>query len=133
MNWRSIIVLKKKFQKIIIFGVLGDRIDHMLANIFLLAKVQTENRMVKIKIIEGKKEIFILNKEVVINGQIDDEVSIISVSEQLEGVTTEGLYYRLIDDTLSFGSTRGISNVMNKKIVKITVTKGTAVVEHNLQ
>ncbi|MEK7494988.1 MAG: thiamine diphosphokinase [Patescibacteria group bacterium] len=125
--------LEKKFQKIIIFGVLGDRIDHMLANIFLLAKVQTENRMVKIKIIEGKKEIFILNKEVVINGQIDDEVSIISVSEQLEGVTTEGLYYRLIDDTLSFGSTRGISNVMNKKIVKITVTKGTAVVEHNLQ
>ena len=89
--------------------------------------------MVKIKIIEGKKEIFILNKEVVINGQIDDEVSIISVSEQLEGVTTEGLYYRSIDDTLSFGSTRGISNVMNKKIVKITVTKGTAVVEHNLQ
>src|SRR3989338_8374682 len=58
--------LAQKFQEIIIFGILGDRIDHLLANIFLLAKTQTENKLIKIKIIEGKKEIFILNKEIII-------------------------------------------------------------------
>ncbi|PIQ72040.1 thiamine diphosphokinase, partial [Candidatus Roizmanbacteria bacterium CG11_big_fil_rev_8_21_14_0_20_37_16] len=47
--------LENKFQEIIIFGVLGDRIDHLMANIFLLAKIQTENPTIKIKVIEGKK------------------------------------------------------------------------------
>ncbi|MEK7633494.1 MAG: thiamine diphosphokinase [Patescibacteria group bacterium] len=122
--------LEKKFQEIIIFGFLGDRIDHLLANIFLLTKIQTENKSIKIKIIEGKKEIFILNKEIVINGQIGDEVSIVPVSEKLEKVATDGLYYRLIDDTLLFGSTRGISNVMNKNTAKITVTDGVALITH---
>ncbi|MEK7597749.1 MAG: thiamine diphosphokinase [Patescibacteria group bacterium] len=123
--------LKNKFQEIIIFGILGDRIDHLIANIFLLAKVQTENQSIKIKIIEGKKEIFILNKEININGKVGDEISIIPVSEKLEGITTNGLYYRLIDDTLLFGSTRGVSNIMNKTAAKITISKGVALVEHN--
>ena len=123
--------LKNKFQEIIIFGILGDRIDHLLANIFLITKIQTQNPKIKIKIIEGKKEIYILNKEIEIKGKIGDEISIIPVSEKLEGIKTEGLSYRLIDDTLSFGSTRGISNVMNKISTKISIKKGVALVEHN--
>ena len=123
--------LGKKFREIIIFGILGDRIDHMIANILLLAKIQIENKLIKIKIIEGKNEIFILINEITINGKIGDEISIIPISEKLEGVTTEGLYYRLIDDTLFFGSTRGVSNVMNKSTVKIIISNGVALVEHN--
>ena len=125
----------KKFTEIIIFGILGDRIDHMIANIFLIAKIQTQNqsasRRIKIKIFEGKKEIFILNKEISINGKVGDEISIIPVSEKLEGITTNGLYYRLIDDTFLFGTTRGISNVMKQTQIKISVKKGVALVEHN--
>ncbi len=123
--------LKNKFQEIIIFGILGDRIDHLIASIFLLAKTQTENQLIKIKIIEGKKEIFVLNKEITIRGKIGDEISIIPISEKLEGVTTDGLYYRLIDNTLLFGSTRGVSNIMNKTVAKITISKGIALIEHN--
>lgn len=125
--------LTKKFKEIIIFGILGDRIDHMLANIFLLAKTQTDILSIKIKIYEGKKEIFVLNKEIIINGKIGDEISIIPISSKLENITTDGLYYRLIDDTLLFGTTRGVSNVMKKKLAKIKVSSGLAVIEHNSQ
>jgi len=125
--------LENKFQEIIIFGVLGDRIDHLMANIFLLAKIQTENPTIKIKVIEGKKEIFILNKEIVINGKIGDEISIIPVGEKLEDILTDGLEYQLDNESLLFGSTRGISNVMNKKLVKIKASAGNAMIEHNLQ
>lgn len=125
--------LEKKFREIIIFGVLGDRIDHLMANIFLLAKIQTENPTIKIKVIEGKKEIFILNKEIVINGKIGDEISIIPVGEKLEDILTDGLEYQLDNESLLFGSTRGISNVMNKKLVKIKASAGIAMIEHNLQ
>jgi thiamine pyrophosphokinase len=127
------LVFKRKYQQIIIVGILGDRIDHLLANILLLAKVQTENKLVKIKIIEGNKEIFILNKEIVINGKIGDEVSIIPINKKLEGVVTEGLAYKLNDELLPFGSTKGVSNVMNKSVAKISVKKGVALIEHNLQ
>ncbi|TRZ53024.1 thiamine diphosphokinase [bacterium] len=127
------LALKRNFTGIIIFGILGDRIDHLLANIFLITKIQTENQSIKIKIIEGNKEIFILNKKIVINGQIGDEISIIPVSEKLENIVTEGLEYQLDHETLFFGATRGVSNVMNKKTVKITLSSGIAVVEHNLQ
>ncbi|MFA6016903.1 MAG: thiamine diphosphokinase [Patescibacteria group bacterium] len=124
--------LDKKYQEIIIFGILGDRIDHLLANILLIAKIQTENQTIKIKIIEGKKEIFVLNKEIIINGKIGDEISIIPISEKLEGITTDGLSYRLIDDTLFFGSTRGVSNVMNKTLMKIILSKGVALIGYNV-
>ncbi|MFA6081380.1 MAG: thiamine diphosphokinase [Patescibacteria group bacterium] len=125
--------LKNKFKKIIIFGILGDRIDHMMANIFLIAKIQTQNPKIQIKIIEGSKEIFILNKEIVILGKIGDEVSIIPISEKIKGIVTDGLEYQLKNDSLLFGSTRGVSNVMNKAKIKINVSEGIAVVEHNSQ
>lgn len=125
------LVLERKYNQIIIFGIFGDRIDHLIANIFLLAKIQTENKLIKIKIIEGKKEIYILNKEVTINGQIGDEVSIIPISDELKGITTYGLEYKLNNETLFFGSTRGVSNVINKTIIKITVSKGVALIEHS--
>lgn len=123
--------LEKKFNEIIIFGILGDRIDHLLANIFLIAKLQVTSSRLQIKIIEGKKEIFVVNKEMTIHGKIGDEISIIPVSEKLEGVTTEGLYYRLIDETLLFGTTRGVSNVMSKTSASVFVKKGLAFIEHN--
>ncbi|MDO8741575.1 MAG: thiamine diphosphokinase [Candidatus Roizmanbacteria bacterium] len=125
------LVLERKYQEIIIFGILGNRIDHFLANIFLLTKIQTENKSIKIRIIEGNKEMYILNKEVVINGQIGDEISIIPINNKLEGITTDGLEYQLNNETLSFGSTKGISNNLNKTLVKITAAKGTALIVYN--
>ncbi len=127
------LVLEKKYQVIIIFGIFGDRIDHFLANIFLIAKIQMENQSTKIKIIEGKKEIFIVNKKIIIEGQVRDEISIIPVSEKLEGISTKGLQYELKGGKLIFGSTRGVSNVMNKNSATITLSKGLAIVEHNSQ
>jgi len=122
--------LEKKYHQIIIFGILGDRIDHFMANIFLLAKIQTENKLITVKIFEGNKEIYILNKEIIINGQIGDEISIIPVSSKLQGVVTDGLEYQLNNGTLFFGSTKGISNVLNKTSSKIIVTDGIALVVH---
>ena len=92
--------LAKKFQEIIIFGILGDRIDHLLANIFLITQIQTKYPEIKIKIIEGNNEIYVLNREITIRGRIGDEISIIPVSDRLVGITTYGLEYQLINETL---------------------------------
>lgn len=122
--------LKRKFQEIIIFGIFGDRIDHFLANIFLLTKIQIKNKLIKIKIIEGKKEIYILNKTIIINGKVGDEISIIPIVDKLEGVTTHGLEYQLKNEVLMFGSTKGISNVQTSNSTKIEAKKGIAIIIH---
>lgn len=122
--------LKNKFKKIIIFGILGDRIDHFIANILLITKIQTENRSVKIKIIENKKETYVLSEKVEISGQVGDELSIIPISSKLEGVVTSGLEYRLDNETLSLGSTRGISNVFSSSLITVKVKKGIALIIH---
>ena len=122
--------LENKFEEIIIFGILGDRIDHFIANIFLITKIQSEKRSIKIKIIEDKKETYVLNEKIAISGQVDDELSIIPISSKLEGVVTNGLEYKLDNETLSLGSTRGISNVFNRSLITIKVKKGVALVIH---
>jgi thiamine pyrophosphokinase len=122
--------LKNKFQEIIIFGVLGDRIDHLIANILLIARTQNEKKSIKIKIIEGRKEIYVLNKNIEISGQIGDELSVVPISQKLEGIVTRGLEYRLNDETLLLGSTRGISNVFNNNLIKVNVKKGIALIIH---
>lgn len=122
--------LENKFQEIIIFGVLGDRIDHFIANILLITKIQTKNRSIKIMIIEDKKEVFVLNEKIEIRGQIGDELSIIPINSILEGVVTTGLEYRLNDETLLRGSTRGISNVFNNNLITVKIKKGIALVIH---
>jgi thiamine pyrophosphokinase len=115
--------LEKKFKEIIICGILGDRIDHFIGNILLLVKVQQENKTLKIKIIEGNQEVFIVNKEIVINGQIKEEVSIIPITK-LKGIITKGLEYKLNNEIIPFGSTRGISNVFNKTTAKVRISDG---------
>lgn len=122
--------LESKFEEIIIFGVFGDRIDHFIGNILLMAKVQNEKRSIKIKIIEDKKEIYILTEKIEISGQVGDELSIIPISSKLEGIITSGLEYKLDNETLSLGSTRGISNVFNSSLITIKVRKGVALVIH---
>lgn len=122
--------LENKFEEIIIFGILGDRIDHFIANIFLITKIQSEKRSIKIKIIENKKEIYALNEKIAISGQVGDELSIIPISSKLEGVVTNGLEYKLNNETLSLGSTRGISNVFSSSLITIKARKGVALVIH---
>ena len=122
--------LESKFEEIIIFGILGDRIDHFIANIFLITKIQTQKRSTKIKIIEDKKETYVLNEKIEISGQVGDELSIIPISSKLDGVVTSGLEYKLDNETLSLGSTRGISNVFNNSLITVKVRKGVALIIH---
>lgn len=123
-------VLKKKYKNIIIFGLLGDRLDHFLANIFLLEKIHTQNNSLKIKIIEGNKEAVFVNKELELKGNIGDLVSLIPLNNTIDDIKLYGLEYQLNNKPLLFGSTRGVSNTMTKKSAKIIIKKGIALIVH---
>lgn len=116
----------EKSTEIVIIGATGGRADHYLANILMLANfsdlgidilIADENNEIRVLTNQGKKEIEIF-------GNGNDYVSLIPISERVEGVTTEGLKYELENKELIFGSTFSISNAFLEKSATIKMVSG---------
>lgn len=120
--------IEKGYRTILLFGVFGSRLDHMLTNIFALDYLIKLN--VDVTIIEGKKEIRVINDRIKLYGKTGDLVSLIPFKETAKRVTTKNLRYPLTDEDLLFGYSRGISNVFMKPNVEIWVKGGMLLVIH---
>jgi thiamine pyrophosphokinase len=115
---------KHKIRDVIIIGGLGARWDMTITNILLIANPMF-NRM-NIRLLEGTQELFLLHpdKYTVVHGQPGDTVSLIPLTSDVFGVVTDGLEYPLNDETLKFGASRGVSNVLLKKQAMIYFKHG---------
>lgn len=107
---------------ILILGALGGRWDQTLANLLLLAHPAW--RGARIHVLDGTQHIYLIQGETTIEGQPGDTVSLIPVQSNARGITTEGLEYPLMNGTLPFGSTLGISNVLVGNQAKVEVREG---------
>ena len=115
-------VMKSEFKEILLICVFGDRIDHIIANIFLLLKV-VEAR-IKIKIIDEFNEIILIQNFGKIKGNIGDTVSLIPLTETVTGIQLTGLKYIPKDGRLKMNDTLGISNILTKKVATIQINNG---------
>lgn len=118
--------IKKKYKRITLCGLLGTRVDHLLANILLLGKYIGGG--CDITIIEHNTIMYTVRKKQVIIGKKNDIVSLLPITKKVTGITTSGLYYVLKNATLKFGSTRGVSNYMTESRAMITIQKGVLLV-----
>lgn len=111
----------------ILGGVEGNRIDHVLANIFLAQDPI-------IRFINGDQITWIRKGPVEeqISGRAGDLLSLLPLSETVEGITTTNLKYHLENSTLAFGTPRGISNVFTEEHVLVSFAKGTMLFVHTL-
>ncbi|MGI6679417.1 MAG: thiamine diphosphokinase [Dehalobacterium sp.] len=112
-------------EEIVLMGTIGTRIDHSLSNILLLLGVPDK---VKVKVINEHNEIMLLRKKISFTGSPGDLVSIIPLSNELKGVSTRGLKYMLCDDSIFWGTSRGVSNEMVDSEGLIEVKEGIALV-----
>ncbi len=110
---------------ILIFGALGGRWDQTLANLLLLA--HEDFRSVRIRLVDGAQQIYLIQATAAIEGRPGDTVSLISLQGDARGVTTDGLEYPLRDGQLPFGSTLGISNVLLGEQASVSVQDGLVV------
>ncbi len=102
------------FSDTLLLAVTGDRLDHTITDILLLT--QCENGCV----LDDNNEIYLIGDRLEISGKKGDTLSILPINGDLTGITTEGLEYPLFDETLYFGKSRGVSNVMtaDKCVIK---------------
>ena len=115
-------VMKSEFKEILLICVFGDRIDHIIANIFLLLKVVEAG--IKIKIIDEFNEIVLIQNFGKIKGNIGDTVSLIPLTETVTGIQLTGLKYIPKDGKLKMNDTLGISNILTKKVATIQINNG---------
>ncbi|MBN1366168.1 MAG: thiamine diphosphokinase [Syntrophaceae bacterium] len=114
--------LSLKPREILIWCSLGGRIDHTLANVFLLCK--GEKKGIATFLMDEHCEVFILNKKVSFIKEAGKTVSLLALTPQVTGFTLTGFLYPLKKGSLKMGESRGISNIINKDRADITVDKG---------
>lgn len=115
-------VLLKDFEEILMLGFTGTRQDHTVTNLMLLKQFAEAGK--KAHILDEHNDIYFTSEESIIYGKKGDIVSIVPVGCDLTGVTTTGLDYPLDNETLFFGESRGVSNVMTSNKCVITVKSG---------
>lgn len=105
--------------EITIVGALGSRIDHSLANIFLLKTLK--DRGVRGKIVGDKNTIYLIDDELILDKLEGHFVSIIPLDPGGATVSLEGFEYKLSKVHIDFASTHGISNFIldDKGYIKI--------------
>lgn len=116
--------LKEDSTQVIIIAALGARWDMTIANILLLAHPRFSS--LKISLLDGSQEIILLRGKdrVDIPGSPGHLISLIPIAGDAHGITTHGLEYPLHDETLYFGSSRGVSNVFLQDSAQISIKKG---------
>ena len=87
-------VINRGYSRILIVGALGDRLDHTLANIFLLALPKLENCEVRLD--DGRVAVFLIQKETQILGKQGDLVSLIPLNGSVRGVDNFGIILSFI-------------------------------------
>ena len=114
--------LKLGADEIVIVAALGARWDQTIANLLLPASFPS----IKICLLDGSQEIHYIRagEKLKIHGRPGDMVSLIPLAGKVHGVTSEHLEYPLRGDELTFGSTRGISNVLLKETGTISINGG---------
>ncbi|MEP6776089.1 MAG: thiamine diphosphokinase, partial [Chloroflexota bacterium] len=97
-------------KQIFVFGAIGGRLDHSLANVLLLTHPAFASR--DVHILDGRNELFLAKPKAwnTINGYANDIVSLLPIGLAAEAVTTRGLQWPLEGETLVAGKARGVSN-----------------------
>jgi len=114
--------LSLKPKRIIIWCALGGRIDHALANIFLLFKGQEKG--IETSIMDEYCEIFVLDKEYFFINETGKTVSLLALTPKVTGITLSGFVYPFEKDTLKISESRGISNIIRNARAIIKAEKG---------
>lgn len=115
-------------EEILVFGTLGGRLDHMLANILLLTHPQLNGRSVKL--ITANETAWIVTYKTTIHGAVGDTLSLIPLGGDAHIKTTSGLQWPLNEDVLTFGLARGISNILTHPTATLELHSGTLLCIH---
>jgi thiamine pyrophosphokinase len=120
--------------EIVILGALdGDRVEHTVANLLLLALPELDS--VDARIVDDRSTVRLLTADAApafldLHGRPGDFVSLFPWGGAADGITTEGLLYPLREEPLPVGPSRGLSNELTGHDATVRLRSGRLLVIH---
>lgn len=115
--------------EILVLGALGgERLDHELANLLLLADPALRGR--DLSIVRGRTSVRALHagEPLLLKGAAGDLVTLLPIGGDAEGVTTTGLRWPLGAEALLVGRSRGLSNEVVRPPASVQLERGVLLV-----
>lgn len=109
-----------------IFGGIGSRMDHTLANIHIL-KIPLE-KGVTCRIVNENNMISLIDTSIHLKINDYKYLSLIPLTDTVTGITTKGLKYELNGYTMKQGISIGISNEFLKNEATVSIDKGLLII-----
>jgi thiamine pyrophosphokinase len=108
-------------EQIDILAGLGNRWDQTVANVMLLTTMSQS-----VRLIDGAQELFMIpaGAPVSIDAAVGSSVSLIPLSDDVQGATTQGMKYALESEAMQFGKTRGVSNITVEETATVKISRG---------
>jgi thiamine pyrophosphokinase len=115
--------------EVVLLGAIGgDRLDHELANLLLLADPAMAGRDVRIASRSSTARVLRGGERLALAGSVGDLVSLLPIGGDASGVTTGGLRWPLEVATLGLGRSRGLSNQIVAAPASVSLEHGTVLV-----
>jgi thiamine pyrophosphokinase len=113
----------------------GDRVEHTVANLFLLTLPELSD--IDASLVDGASTVRVMGTTgaatTEVHGAARDYVSLLPLTERVEGVTTHGLRFALDGETLFQGPARGLSNELTASRGSVTTRSGRLAVIHTMR
>ena len=110
---------------LVVVGGGGGRLDHLLANVLVLAKAPAQ-----VVWLTGKEVVHFVRNNKNLLGRRGDLLTLLPVCGDATGITTSGLRWELEEATLRFGSTRGLSNEFLDTVAQVSIRSGLVLAIH---
>ncbi|MEW6088896.1 MAG: thiamine diphosphokinase [bacterium] len=109
---------------IILFGMTSLlRIDHSINNIFLLKNL-AEKGIRHTLFVNSFTRVSAVKRKIILQKKYGRSLSLIPLSQKVNGIVTKGLKYKLNKETLFMNKSRGISNIITENKAEITFIEG---------
>ena len=116
--------IERGYKDFLLLGVIGERLDHSLANVSILLFLDSLN--LKGKIIDDYSEMLLVSKKEELVSDEFSYFSLINILSNAKGVNVIDAKYPLIDATLPTTYQYSVSNeVLPNKVSKISLKEGT--------
>lgn len=114
--------LEEQVPEVWITGAWGGRVDHSLGNVEILFRLATAG--IANRIVTDDGYLTVVGDAWEATLPRESTVSLLPMTSEVRGITTQGLYYSLRDAVLKRGSTLGISNHTVASPVSLTTVSG---------
>jgi thiamine pyrophosphokinase len=118
-------------KEISIYGISGTRLDHTIGALGVIRKFVKDNKIEFVRISLGENSTGYVFKDILnIYGKEGDIVSLLPLTDKVQGIYTQGLKYPLEDGTLDFEESLGVSNEILESPCSVKIKGGVLLAIH---